>query len=192
VLALDCPSCGGRLQIPPWLRSRHLTCPRCLAGIRNPNASTEPPAPATGPTGPCPVCAEDIDARARVCPLCGERVDGEELNLEGEVRRDSGLLKAGFIGLAGLGALGIAHVLLAYRPTMDPAKWGILFAIFAGVLGAGIVLNLKRENPVARGAGRAILGTLAVAGGLFVLGFLLAIAALVYLFVVCLSGGIKW
>lgn len=188
---LPCPSCRARLQIPPGLASKLLTCPRCLAGIQNPHAAPTIPPPDPTSKRPCPMCAEDIDTRARICPICGEPLDAETVAIEVDVARDNTLLTVGLLGLATLGALGIAHILFVHRSSMHPVRWSVLIAIFVGVVGAGIALNLKKHDPVARGVGRAILGTLATAGALIVLAFLLAIATLIYLFVVCLTGGMK-
>lgn len=178
----DCPSCKTRLNIPPWIRSPSFTCPRCLAKIANPFGA--PPL-----NLPCPYCAEEIPSTAAVCPRCREPLYAD---LELEAGRDTSKVRWLLIVLVVLGALGVLQFAAGYGASVSKG-WGVtLSLLFVGILGAGIFLNSRKEDPIARGIGRTVLGAFAVAGGLVILGVVVAVAAVVCLFAVCFFGDGKF
>jgi len=182
-----CPSCRTALQIPPWLTARRLTCPRCLADLENPAV----PAPPTGDRRPCPFCAEDISVNAKICPFCREPTDEFMMEADLDVQRDTGRVRVGLSLLVAVGIFGTLALLLTFRWQISPLQLGILLTLFAGLVGTGVALKYSKPTPVTRGVSRAIFGTLAVAGGLFIVAFLFGLAAFVYLFVICMTEGFK-
>ncbi len=137
------------------------------------------------------MCAEDISVNAKVCPICREPTDEDLLGIDLDVERDTGRTRVGLSLLVAVGVFGTLALLFSYRWQISPLQLGILLTLFVGLVGAGFGLKLSKTNPVARGVGRAIIGTLAVAGGLFILAVVVGAAAFVYLFVVCMTEGFK-
>jgi hypothetical protein len=159
-----CPACGHRLEIPVVEQYFPLTCPRCLARL-----DTALPATATR-HGTRPQRVPDV-----------------------EIGSDTKRTGVGLIVLAVLGGVGIAyHLLIAgtFAASGDIALLVIVLVVvaFLALLSTGIVLWRTRENPAARGVGRVIFGTLALAGALIAACFVLSLALVVFLFAVCLSG----
>src|SRR5262245_21728042 len=102
---LNCPSCGGEMQVPDSLLGRQIRCPACRQTFSctpdgkpiEPPAAAPDPAPESLPVTetpvepasppprflddplseflPCSYCAEIIPGHAQFCPFCGERVD---------------------------------------------------------------------------------------------------------------------
>jgi len=160
-----CPACGRRLRIPDEAQGLPLTCPLCLARL----PAQPPPATATG-------------RRARPQQL-------PDVEVRGDTRRTG----VGLVLLAVLGGLGISFYLFfsaiaAGEGEVRPLLIVLVVLAFLTLLSTGIVLWRTRENPAARGVGRVLFGTLALAGGLIAACFVLSLALLVFLFAVCLSG----
>ena len=137
------------------------------------------------------MCAEDISVNAKICPICREPTDEDLIGIDLDVRRDTGRTRVGLTLLVAVGVFGTLALLLSYRWQISTLQLGILLTLFVGLVGTGLALNFAKTSPIARGVGRAIFGTLAVAGGLFILAFLFGAAAIVYLFVVCMTEGFK-
>jgi hypothetical protein len=161
---LACPRCKHRLRVSGDADSRWLTCPRCLASVRNPRFNGEPnpvldaaplrvvqPEPLTA----CPACGRPTEATWRFCPHCeqplraGLRSAGRRVRLPDEDEHyDSQGLNVGLMVLGILLVLGVG-----------------LFLVSGGL---GLVLNVRN------GATVLILG--GVVGAVF-LGGVLAIRA---------------
>ena len=91
--AINCPSCGQRLQIPNALHGQSTTCPTCNGHIDSSlttpqssrSLSVAAPPVATPPIITtqshyglqklCPFCSEAIAATALKCKHCGETID---------------------------------------------------------------------------------------------------------------------
>ena len=114
--------------------------------------------------------------------------------VDDEVRSDTKRTGAGLIVLAVLGGLGIANYLFIAvvfgADVGDATPFVILLVVvaFFALLSTGIVFWRTRENPAARGVGRIVLGTLALAGVVTLAIFVLCVALVIFLLAVCFSG----
>jgi hypothetical protein len=141
----------------------------------------------------CPGCGQSLKPDWRFCPYCEDEVRHAARRraqpLDQDVRRDTKSAGCGLIGLAILGALGLASYVLpgfayvASSGEVGPLVPAILGILFLGAIATGIMFARTRHNPSARGVGRVIFGTLVLAGVLF----LVALAAGIVFFVVCLA-----
>lgn len=161
-----CPACRHRLEVPDDAPGFPLTCPRCLARI-----AAQPPGPVPPGRGTLPRRAADV-----------------------EIQRDTRRTGVGLVILAVLGGLGIANYLFAagvaaVQGEVRPILIFLVSLAFLVLLSTGLVLWRTRENPAARGVGRVILGTLALAGAVFGVAFVLVVAVIIFLFIVCSLGG---
>ncbi|HEV3119487.1 MAG TPA: hypothetical protein VGY58_20690 [Gemmataceae bacterium] len=211
-----CPACGGSLRLPDHLEVPVLTCPRCLADVPNPGWRSEAarqraaPGAATAATDPtsaaiteapaeagrtCPGCGRRLEGGWQFCPYCDYRRGGRERVRRGlapdrDVRQDSKGVGCGLVGLAVLGALGLGSYFLpsmayaAQTGQIMPFIPLALVVLLLGGIATGVMFARTRHNPQARGIGRVIFGTLVGAGILC----LIALAAGIVFFVVCLAG----
>jgi hypothetical protein len=119
-----------------------------------------------------------------------------------DVRRDQRGTGAGFVLLAILGGLGLPYVVLFtanYFTDLHLDTKGVGFAwpymvlaaVVFGVAAISAVRVYNRPQPPtgAAGVGRIIVNTVAITGAIFGGLTLLALAAIIVLFIVCLSGG---
>jgi hypothetical protein len=97
---------------------------------------------------------------------------------------------AGIIVLAVLGGLGLIQLLFfAFAVSREsagdysPLAVVLIFILFLGLVSTGIMFWRTREQPSARGIGRAVVGTLALAGVLF----LIVLALIIVVFAVCVA-----
>jgi hypothetical protein len=197
---LTCPGCGHTLRIPDDRANATLTCPDCLARVAVPEAAgiqREPPAAAAVTAAPaCPGCGQPVESGWRVCPHCREplrppraRAGGIRVpDLDLDVRRDSRGTGGLLVVLAALGGLGAGYALLfgvAAWGEGEPALFfltlGVLFVL--GLISAAIVYTRQGGGTRPPGIRRVVVGTLALAGGLLVLG----VAVLVFVCAVCLA-----
>jgi len=91
-----CTTCGEPSHAACWQARGDCASPAC-AQVQAPSGQAEPrPTPLQGSTIPCPACAEQIPADAKVCPYCAEPT-GEEAGPGPAVPRDFEA-KSGFFG----------------------------------------------------------------------------------------------
>ncbi|MFI5402134.1 MAG: hypothetical protein ACHQ1G_04295 [Planctomycetota bacterium] len=133
----------------------------------------------------CPQCGHELP-RARwqprlTCPQCGLRFGNPAYDLPPaaeQVRRDRSGLNGALIGLAGLGVTGVFSL---------GAIWpAYLLVALLGVFGISIWCSDKpgARHPVVA----TILGLFATAGVVILLGG----AVVIYLFLQCATGGLKF
>jgi O-antigen/teichoic acid export membrane protein len=139
-----------------------------------------------------------VEAIWLMCPWCEEPLRGRSHGLYGradlDVRRDTKRTSVVLIALAVVGGLGVAFLALqaftlftqeqAYQPMLFLAV-GLLFLAGLSTL---IVFLRSGGNPGAAGVSRVVVGTLAMAGGMMLLGICTGLALFVFLLAVCLSG----
>ena len=207
---VKCEACGGLLRVPDDAKEDWITCPRCLANVANPNRATAAALtpggsstaitegypvspPVATPPRTCPACGKPQNAEWRFCPYCkyggvGRSVRRGSLSADHDVRRDTKGTGCGLIGLAVLGAIGLALSLLpSFGFATDLHSIGplvpitLVVLVLAGVA-TGTMFARTRANPSARTVGRVIFGTLVGAGVLA----LVILAGLVFLFIACM------
>jgi hypothetical protein len=154
---ISCPSCQRLLEVPEDFFASGFTCPACLANVQNSPRELPP-------------------AKGRFDYLA-----------EYEAQRDVHRTGVGMILLAVLGGIGLSQTLWCIIPVTaegDFSAAGITLGLvlFLALLSTGIVFWRTRHNPSARGVGRVIVGTLALAGVVV----LLLLAAFIVFFAVCL------
>jgi hypothetical protein len=169
---LTCPRCGNTLRVADSVEGKWLTCPRCLASVRNPNADRVATAPSGGQVQPLP------------------RPPYQGPSIERDTRGDTattGLLLI-LLGLAGC----VGYVWLACSGAFAPTSFegfqnltlGVGFTLVVLVI-IGIVLGARGRN--ARPLASGLLGGLTIGltvGGLL---FLLAVAFVIYAINDCLN-----
>ena len=79
---------------------------------------------------------------------------------------------------------GLATVALTTAGIRDWQRFGIVF-VGAALMAFGFVGLRSKENTAARGVARILVGGLAVAGIAVVVGMVVALAFVVYIFIVC-------
>ena len=208
-----CQACGRILRVPDHVEEPVLTCPRCLADVANPHwtgtaapAAQAPPvastaireaaAPSQAVTSTrttCPGCGKPQQPGWRFCPYCEHGLARAAprrgtASLDRDVRRDTQGAGCGLIGLAILGALGLAAVFFpslaaSSQGTIAPLVPITLTIMVLAAIATGIMFARTRHDPSARGIGRVIFGTLVLAGVLC----LVIVAAAIVLFIVCLA-----
>jgi hypothetical protein len=106
--------------------------------------------------------------------------------VEPQVRRDTGVGTVLISLLAVLGTFGAVSIGLAYEPL--PVEFRVAFVApsLLILLIAGLVLR-HAAKPELRRAGKIILGTAAAVGLALVALVVVAVAGLIYLFVVCVA-----
>jgi hypothetical protein len=175
-----CPACGQGLRVPAGCDDSRLTCPRCLADIPNPAAGTFQAAP--------PLAAGGAIREAPAPRWVARPPDVA-------VRRDQRGTSVGLILLAVLGGVGLLLLGLPIglsgleSGTAAPLVVLVGILLFFALISAVWVYGRGPAPTGARGIGRVIVGTLAITGVVFAVLVLLAVAAVIVLFVVCFSGG---
>ncbi|HEY7311713.1 MAG TPA: hypothetical protein VH643_20290 [Gemmataceae bacterium] len=185
---ITCPGCNRLLMLPDDCTADVLSCPRCLARIPNPQALRSSDAVQAEPPPPSSPAVIQPEAAARGEP--GPLVDRD-------VRRDQRGVKGSVVVLAVLGSLGICYALFGSLVvaqedrTIQPllATLGVLALLTAG--SAFWVFVRRPSETTGANIGRTLLGVLTLSGVLVGVGFLLAVAGVILLFVVCLSTGGK-
>jgi hypothetical protein len=174
----SCPACRAVLRIQDYVTEAFITCPLCLGKV--PNA-----APADS-RRLCIACAEEIREAAKICPHCREPQDGMGLlpSVEAQVRSDSTFFTRAMIPLAILGLWGLVSVVSMAEGMQEWHRLAIAAAGIA-VIVSGIVGLRSKENRAAQGIARMVMGGLALAGVLVAAGMAMALAVVVYLFIVC-------
>ncbi len=186
---ITCPNCRRLLLLPPGCTAEVLSCPRCLAQIDNPQTAEAPPS----------VLAETLPTRAPGVTPSRSPARGVPPRLpdvDGDVRRDNRRTGCLMTVLPVLGGLGIAYDLAVLGRFADLTKGDFgPWLFFLGVLmvltliSAAWVATHQPSETTGGNIGRVVLGVLTVSGAIFGVGVLLGIAGLIFLFVVCLSGG---
>jgi hypothetical protein len=111
-----------------------------------------------------------------------------------DVRRDSVAIKI-VLGLLGvLGGIGTFWFFAAALAQNDAGLVlvGIVALLLLGLISTGIMFWRTRDNPSGRGFGRVVLGTFTLVGILIASGCSLTLALGVFMFVVCMAGGMRF
>lgn len=205
--SITCSACGNALEISAASHESSLTCPRCLAVIKDVAPAAEPstrsaPGAASTPiieadlaTAPraCWRCGESRAADWRACPFCKASFEGQgrsakaKQTADGELRRTTSLVGVGVAAIGLLGALGLIGVVLAGAEGGDMTDPYIILNIAGGLILvaiAGMVLGLTGKNAAGGAAAGAISGV-AIALIVAVLPFVLAYAMIANLFNTC-------
>jgi hypothetical protein len=184
---LTCPSCNRVLKVPDDVKTRELSCPRCLAKFANPAApartAEEPPLTVTL-------------AEPQAAPFGGSHRRRAVRIVDEDVRRDTKGTSVVLILLAILGGLGLLFYVWAGFASLQNGGGQVLIAVLLGVLFLGLITTgimfwRTRDNPSERGFGRVVVGTLAMTGGLIALSCSIGLAVIVFFFVACLASGGK-
>jgi hypothetical protein len=189
-----CTGCQRTLVVPDGGEGPWITCPKCLERVPNPVA-VEAAFQADRPRrNRCPHCGRDVERMWRTCPFCEEPLRGFDV----DVRRDTGRTSALLIVLAVFGVLGVALTgwtvtAAAWGPGGDPTPlYGFLIGLVCLVGVTTLIVFLRTGGrPGAEGVRRVVVGSFAAAGGFFIIGFLLAVAAFVFLLAICFTSGGK-
>jgi len=215
---VTCPSCRIRLRLPVEPPPGGMTCPRCLARVHDPSVpltsiqATLPPVADAGGSSPpeadapslprptnCPSCGKPTEPVWMFCPYCEQPIEREKRSRSGsgvdrDIKRDSVALKIALGLLCVLGGIGtlwyFAATLADGRP--EGVVFGIVALLFLGLISTGIMFWRTRNNPRERGFGRVVLGTFTLIGIGLATGCSLALAVVVFAFVVCMAGGMRF
>jgi hypothetical protein len=114
-----------------------------------------------------------------------------------DVRRDRRRTGVALVLLAILGGLGVAHMLcIGVGLLSQGLGWLLVIGVAVGAGVAGIsavrVYHRPQTQAAAPGVGRVFFNTLVVFGVIYGVFLLLALAAFVFLFIACLSGGMRF
>jgi hypothetical protein len=183
---ITCPACRQTLQLRSDIQMARFTCPRCLALVDNPTLLTVlpvEPSPGAGvpaTSGPrCAGCGAPVEPGSPYCVSCRALLAKRPLpaSADRDVGFDLGLVGAGLIGLAVLGAAGVVLYLLTTR--LDDysvgtfvgllAVWSVLMVL--PLVGFGLGLASKRPTRAA----------IAFLGGLITLLLALGLPAILIL-----------
>lgn len=184
---LTCPGCGRALLLPADCTAELLSCPRCLARIPNPQALDTSAAIQATPSAAPPSAPPSTSVTERSAQM--PRVDVD-------VRRDSQRTNGCLVVLAVLGAIGICYALLggmamAHDRIFQPLLVTLgLLAVFT-IASIAWVYSHRPSESVSGNIGRTVLGVLTLTGAIVTAGFLLVMAGVIILFVVCLANGGK-
>ena len=183
---LTCPSCHRLLMLPDDCTADVLSCPRCLARIPNPQAPAVSDAVQAQPPAPSPAAI-----RSEAPPLGGSQPIADV-----DVRRDNRGVKGGVIVLALLGSLGICFFLFNSLLMAQLNRQIQPLLVLLGVLAVLTLLSAlwvfsRPSQTLGANIGRTVLGVLTITGVLVGVGFLLTVAGVILLFVVCLAKGGK-
>jgi hypothetical protein len=202
-----CPACKRALRLPADCVDPWLSCPRCLARIRNPQSEPEraPSSPGVAPQERqpearprCPGCGVDVEPRWLFCPFCEERLRDRlprqwSGSVEGDVRRDTTTMQVILILLAIVGGLGIFLALMTSFAALTDNEVAPLFVtlavLFVLTVISAIIVSVREKKSPQPTAARIVLGTITLAGALVAGGCLFMGAIFVFFFVVCLAGG---
>jgi hypothetical protein len=204
---ISCPGCKRVLRLPPDCTDPWLSCPLCLAKIRNPQAEgvaehprEERPA-GQGEEAPrdrtCPSCGAAVERRWMICPFCEatlrrRRRRRRRAGADVDARRDISTTGVVMILLAVLGGIGITVALVTSFAALGQNEAGPLFVTLAflfvlALVSTAIVLGRAQhsEQPT---AARIVVGTLSLAGILIAGSCVLSVAGFIFLLAVCLAG----
>jgi hypothetical protein len=199
--SITCERCGRRLLIS-WAPNYELTCPHCMAKLRNPNygqapsaperptaqairreapaeqAPARPASPERPPENRCLSCDALLEPGWRCCPYCrsprrGFREAGPAYSLDTDVRRDS---TGTVVGLCFLGVLVVIGILTFTRvqgaELLRGTSQGTIIVVSFVVLAAGLACLLVAGRSTTV---KTVLSTLAM----------VALAGLLVVFTVC-------
>lgn len=183
---ITCPGCGRALVLPSDCTAEVLSCPRCLARIDNPQASGaiyavragEPPVRPNAVTPP---------------PASGEH--GPHIaEIDVDVTRDTRRTGCLMILLPVIGGAGIAYSLLIGVALLKEEGAFQPLLLLLGVLTVLTFLSAGWGVAHRNGTflGRTVLRVLTITGVIISVGALLGVAALIFLFAVCLANGAKF
>jgi Double zinc ribbon len=209
-----CPSCQKPLRVPADFYLAWLTCSHCRALVPNPAAQSDPqpevtrrarelrdlsriPSPPAGeaPRTPrvCQSCGKPAEAEWLFCPHCEEplRAPGVGRIANRDGRNPD---RASNPVWAVLGSFGLLFTLLATTGAFaqgSPQPFLIFLACLIILAGISTLVTLVRTDGALtpRNIGRIFLGALSITGMLIAAGGLVALAVMVFAFVVCLAGG---
>ncbi len=204
---IKCPSCSAGLILPESVRGSPATCPRCLAMVSVPETGREPDAiQAERPQErecafSCPRCGRTVEAIWITCPWSEEPLRGRErgrngaadLNVRCDTKRTSYLvIVLAVIGGLGVGGLGLCALVGGVSLVGDDPYSALqilaaplLALLFLTGISTLIVFVRSRGNPGAIGFCRVAVGTLALAGAVILVGLLLCLALIVFVFISC-------
>jgi ribosomal protein S27AE len=197
---IKCPSCGADLILAETAGEWRATCPRCLAEIDVPEATPAPDAvqaerPERREGGlSCPHCGRTVEAVWITCPWCEEPLRGRERGRNGaadlDVRRDTKRTSPLVIVLAVIGGIGVAWSGLGVFSAGAQGDYSALLylavpLLFLAGVSTLIVFLRSGGNPGASGFRRVIVDTLALVGGMVILGGLTILAFIIYFLVIC-------
>jgi hypothetical protein len=114
-----------------------------------------------------------------------------------DVRRDRRRTSVALVLLAILGGVAVAHMLLIVVAGLsEGTAWPLVIvtAVVAGVVAiiAVRVYHRPQTRAAAPGIGRVFVNTLVVFGVVYGVFLLLALAAFIFLFIICLSRPLKF
>lgn len=162
---VTCPGCQRPLRLADGVAQTWVTCPHCLARVANPQAR------GTG--------------------------DADHLEIEHEVRGDVRKTSSLLIVLAGLGALTLLSAVPAAIEGVHTGDsevllgLGLILALLISISTACVLWQRPGKTPL-ESVGRVAVHTLAIVGSIVAGGIVIGIAVFVFLFAVCLSGGLKF
>ncbi len=183
---ITCPNCRRLLLLPADCTAEVLSCPRCLTAIDNPQA-------AEAPTN-VPAEAPPREPSVTSAPLPAPVVPPRSAEVDAEVRSDNRGTSRRMIFLAVLGGVGISYALLGSFALLGHGEiWQALLVLSALMVltffSAVWVIGSESDATIGGNIGRIVLRVLTISGVIVAVGALLALAALILLFVVCLSSG---
>jgi hypothetical protein len=193
-----CPNCKSRLRIPESVTTPAVTCPRCLKSVPNPAAdvfAAEPVVAADPPSAaafPCKGCGKPIFPHYHYCPYCNLGLHGKRRSRDPEdypdrqVARDSNQISAGLLILGVIGLMGIVGAVLKGVATRRADPLLHILGVLAIVALVAMVLVWRRNASLS--IAHVALTTLALVGGLLIAGAALALALVIFLFIICASG----
>jgi hypothetical protein len=191
-----CPNCKSRLRIPDSVTTPEVTCPRCLKSVPNPAAgayAVEPMQEADPPSSaafPCKGCGKPIFPHYHYCPYCNLGLHGQRRSRDPQdypdrqVARDTNHISVGLAILGCIGFLGIVGAVLKGAGRADSLLH--ILGVLAIIALVAMVLVWRRNASLS--IAHVALTTLALAGGLLIVGAALALTLLIFLFIVCASG----
>ncbi|KAF0245620.1 MAG: hypothetical protein FD180_1488 [Planctomycetota bacterium] len=137
----------------------------------------------------CPCCRTVAEATFRFCYVCGtEFATGGRLNAAApplaaqQARTDSRSSSVAISVLGALGAVGALHVVLVLQIPMVQKL--LLLALVGGFAAFGFTAAFKRGSEHAA-LGRAVLRGFAALAWVFLIGFVVIVGIVIYLFILC-------
>jgi hypothetical protein len=183
-----CPQCERQLCIPDEVSQVGWRCSDCRSKVAIPQSEEDA----------CPRCGKPVQAVFRFCPHCEAVLQGKDRGSQGGklddlVHRQGSRFRVGITLLAVIGGLGLTWCTLAAMGSAASSKDLSLVYLAAGVSvlvlsSTGIMFYRTRGNPGARGIGRVVVGTLALAGGLMAFSCVLGAAVGLFFFAACMMG----
>jgi hypothetical protein len=202
---VTCPACQQLLRIRDDVTTAKITCPRCLALVDRPQAAEPPPAtydvqPAerTTPIRHCPRCMRQVEPRWRFCPYCETALTGPQRgrpihSADNDAAADLRGIGWGVIVLAVFGVLGLGQAVMSGVMVIGQGQRGagIVYLTMVGAFFvACFAVAAYRSRGYQDAMQRTAVGTLANAGIACLTLSALGTASVIFLFAICLAGGI--